>query len=358
MLEGRASGLDSDADEAHPFSHTLTLHNNRHKAAFTNRLPSDPGRTSPSASPSDGKAAQCSPTGIIQTIRQSSPGAPTGDGGRHAMGIIATRRKPSQSALGLADTADCPFIHAGCGMMLVDDTQHANAHLLLLCVSNAAQTVDVFIPDDQPALGSYTPVPFGPSAQVVRWYLPVTSVGAQAGLIMDVAVAPRATNTLSIPWLYLLIGHLREPWTRDPARFRAVVYGTGSFDDVVALHSCFQQGTFSWSHVQDEWSPLGFGSQPAGTGFVWDGQRDVGLYMLSLSGVHGGADDVAAVFGATSDGAVPVESDVRPLVVVGDELNQRTEGDASLELDQPDQRCVCRAPVHEQECLARDLQAK
>jgi hypothetical protein len=126
------------------------------------------------------------------------------------------------------------------------------------------------------------------SSATILWVIPASSLGNQAGRIDEVAFAPCVSGSFAAPAFKAVLAHMTTPPVGfGPLPVQGVVPSPGSFTEVAVAHDSDVDGPFSITFTQDQWSPLGFGSNPLGTGFVWDGMQDVGLYITWTSATGG-----------------------------------------------------------------------
>ncbi len=156
---------------------------------------------------------------------------------------------------------------------------------LFVCAAVARAQVSAYVPDNAPALGVCNSIPFGVTSQITYLArIPASSLGGVAGRhLLDVAFAPCGTGTWSSASVIVGVGHVPTP---QPCPFTFPSSGgtsIGSFADFTVVWDSSVRGPLTWNAVQDTWSPLGLG----GTGFLWDGVRDIGFFLTSQAPTFG-----------------------------------------------------------------------
>jgi hypothetical protein len=142
-----------------------------------------------------------------------------------------------------------------------------------------------------PAVGTCNTIPWNQTAYTYAARIPASFMDPANPMVDDIFFSSCTSNTWTAPDVQIALGHLPNPLGTSPFVFPQISGGSvtslGSFQDLVVLWDSQVQGGFSWTYTQDTWSPLGF-SAGGGTGFVWDGVRDVGFYV-TMNGASGGS---------------------------------------------------------------------
>lgn len=101
---------------------------------------------------------------------------------------------------------------------------------------------------------------------------------APGAALLDLAVVPSSTGTFSASQAQILVGHLLFDGTALADQWAV------NLDNPAIVHDP-TFGVYSFPYVTDAWATLpGVGA----AGFVWDGVRDVGIYLSIAPGVTGG----------------------------------------------------------------------
>lgn len=145
-----------------------------------------------------------------------------------------------------------------------------------------------YVPDNTPATGSGNVIPFGQSSSFAPGYsyigrIPASflcAAGAQTH-ITEIAFTPISSGTWNCATVRMGLGHVPNPL---PVPFSFPVGGPGSFQDFTTIYDSAVQGPFSWTVTANTWSPMGFAAL-GGTGFCWDGVRDIAFYVTYQNSV-------------------------------------------------------------------------
>jgi hypothetical protein len=168
----------------------------------------------------------------------------------------------------------------------------------VLAATLPAQTT-IYIPDNVANTGTCNGAPFGNTgtcatgcSYIVR--VPVSWLNPSNPRLVEISVAPCGTGTWTSPTVIVGVGHVPSVL---PLPFSFPNGGAlGSFLDLEVIFDSALQGPFTWTAIQDTWSPLGFGAG-GGTSFCWDGLNDIAIYFTfqpaTVTGWNGGCHRTA-----------------------------------------------------------------
>jgi PKD repeat protein len=155
----------------------------------------------------------------------------------------------------------------------------------LVAPSIVAQT-PVHIPDNNPVPNNANVIPFGSANYTYVGRVPASYLLPSEAAVEELSFFPTFTGTWNAPNVLIAIGHLPAvhpcPFT-FPGPGAATI---GSFLDLTVAYDSAVNGPLAWPCVADTWCPMGF-TALGGTGFVWNGVDDIGVYV-TFGGASGG----------------------------------------------------------------------
>jgi len=156
------------------------------------------------------------------------------------------------------------------------------AVVALLSLPGAAQTTQIYVPDNMPAVGTCNVFPLGTPAHTYIARIPASYMDPALRQVEEILFTPCSSNTWSAPDVQIGLGHLTPGAVPIPFTFPTisggVATGLGNFLDMTVIWDSTLQGGFSFPYTMDQWSPMGFAGM-GGTPFVWDGVNDVGFFI-------------------------------------------------------------------------------
>jgi hypothetical protein len=156
--------------------------------------------------------------------------------------------------------------------------------LALLLAATASAQVVFGVDDLNPAVGTGNVFPFnqpttGYTTLNIIKAAQIHAAGVAPGAaLLDLAVAPTSTGTFNAPAAQILVGHLLNDDTALANQWSL------NLDNPAIIHDP-TFGAYTFPYTSSVWNSL---PGVAGAGFVWDGVRDVGIYVSIAPGVTGG----------------------------------------------------------------------
>jgi hypothetical protein len=146
---------------------------------------------------------------------------------------------------------------------------------LLLPLSLQAQTTFVYVPDNQPGVGSTNVIPFGTGSsttwknQRYQQLIPASYLPTKASLLRSLAFAPTVTGTYQCRAMVVRIGHNTSSTLAGDF--------VGSFS--IPPTTLVNQANYSWQISAGVWSPMPFTcTRP----FVYNGKDNLVIEVIAL----------------------------------------------------------------------------
>ncbi|MBM4062407.1 MAG: hypothetical protein FJ265_15110 [Planctomycetes bacterium] len=166
----------------------------------------------------------------------------------------------------------------------------------LFCASAALAQTTIYVPDNDPTLGTCNAIPmsasFGAGSMTYIGRIPASWLDPNHRTIRDIEFAPCGAGTFTAPNILIGIGHvpnpLPVPFTFPTFDVAGMPTALGNFLDYAPLYNSVIQGPFTWTMTMNTWSPLGLGTS-VWPGFTWDGVNDIGFYITYSGAAGGGA---------------------------------------------------------------------
>lgn len=158
--------------------------------------------------------------------------------------------------------------------------------LSILSLTPAGAQNSIYVPDNQPAVGTCNAIPLGTGSFLAGY----TYVGRVPASFLDPAntrletlsFASCTAATWSAPIAQVAVGHVPTP---IPLPFTYPIGGLGSFLDLTLLYDSASQGPLTWNAAANVWTP--FVTVPGGSAFCWNGVNDIGIFLTFQSATGG-----------------------------------------------------------------------
>ncbi|MAG56678.1 MAG: hypothetical protein CMJ83_10345 [Planctomycetes bacterium] len=158
-----------------------------------------------------------------------------------------------------------------------------------MAATTAAQTIDLHLPDADPATGACAAAPLGLTNGLAMIQVPAGQLVGTHRLLEAIAFAacPAQTAAWSPTEFRFFVGHVTPGTNLNfvPLVFAGGFSDLGDFRDAVLIYDSVVDGVFTWVPQPDAWAPFG-PSGANGTGFVWNGLDDVAI-VISATLVSG-----------------------------------------------------------------------